>query len=40
MRNVIVHEYFQLDPDILWRTVKERLEPLVTHFQGMLEVEP
>lgn len=39
MRNVIVHEYFHLDPGILWRTVNKRLSPLAPHLKAMLQGE-
>ncbi len=28
MRNVVAHGYFGVDPDVLWRTVREDLPPL------------
>ena len=28
MRNKIIHEYFGVDMDILWKTIKEDLVPL------------
>ncbi len=37
IRNVIVHEYFQVNLDILWRTIQETLPPLVLQLRELLE---
>jgi len=37
MRNFIVHEYFGVNPDILWGTVKEDLPAVVPVLRRMLE---
>jgi len=37
MRNVIVHEYFGVNPDILWGTVREDLPGLIPALRRMLE---
>ena len=37
IRNVIVHEYFQVNLNILWRTLQERLPPLVLQLRELLE---
>lgn len=39
IRNVIVHEYFQINKDILWRTIQERLPPLMLQLLQVLESE-
>jgi len=36
MRNRLVHAYFDVDSDILWRTVTERLPPLATQLRLLL----
>jgi len=36
VRNVVVHEYFGVDPSILWETVQTDLPPLVTKLQAVL----
>lgn len=36
MRNVVVHEYFRVDPEILWHTITEDLPPLIPLLQQML----
>ena len=28
MRNKVIHEYFGVDPEVVWRTIKENLPPL------------
>jgi uncharacterized protein with HEPN domain len=37
MRNFIVHEYFGVNPDVLWGTVKEDLPAVVPVLRRMLE---
>lgn len=36
MRNRMVHMYFHIDPDILWKTVKDDLPLLVPHLENLL----
>lgn len=36
IRNVVVHEYFQVNLDILWRTIQERLPPLMLQLRQLL----
>jgi uncharacterized protein with HEPN domain len=33
MRNRLIHAYFNVDLDILWRTVMEDLPPLITALE-------
>ena len=37
MRNFIVHEYFGVNPDVLWGTVREDLPAVVPVLRRMLE---
>lgn len=37
MRNKITHEYFGVDEDILWKTIKEDLPTLKKQIWGLLE---
>jgi uncharacterized protein with HEPN domain len=39
IRNVIVHEYFRIDEEILWKTCQEDLEPLVPLLEDILNRE-
>ena len=39
MRNIVVHEYFGVDFDILWETVQHDLPPLVSQLQELLDGE-
>lgn len=39
MRNFIVHEYFGVNPDVLWGTVTEDLPAIVPVLRRMLEGE-
>ncbi|HEY5275588.1 MAG TPA: DUF86 domain-containing protein [Coriobacteriia bacterium] len=36
MRNVVVHEYFGVDPGILWETVRSDLPPLEAKLEAVL----
>ena len=36
IRNVIVHEYFQIDEEILWKTCQEDLLPLIPLLEDIL----
>lgn len=37
MRNRLIHAYFDIDLDILWKTVLEDLPPLVAELEKILE---
>ncbi len=37
VRNVVVHEYFGVDPGILWVTVVHDLPPLVPRLESILQ---
>lgn len=37
LRNRLIHEYFDIDYDIIWQTIKEGLPPLVIEIQCYLE---
>jgi len=37
LRNLVIHEYFGVSPEILWRTATEDLPPLVESLQTMLK---
>jgi uncharacterized protein with HEPN domain len=39
MRNFIVHEYFGVNPDVLWGTVTDDLPTVVPLLSQMLEDE-
>jgi uncharacterized protein with HEPN domain len=36
VRNVVVHEYFGVDPKILWQTVRGDLPPLIPELEAVL----
>jgi uncharacterized protein with HEPN domain len=36
MRNKLIHEYFGVDLEVVWRTVQEDLPPLVGAVQQIL----
>lgn len=40
MRNVVVHEYFGVDTEIVWKTVQSNLPPLVPVLEDILQQEP
>ena len=37
VRNVVVHEYFGVDSEILWETVRSDLPPLAPKLEAMLQ---
>jgi uncharacterized protein with HEPN domain len=39
MRNVMAHEYFQIDVQILWNTITKSLPRVVTQLETLLERE-
>ena len=39
IRNVVVHEYFRIDEQIIWKTCQEDLPPLVPLLEKMLKSE-
>jgi uncharacterized protein with HEPN domain len=36
MRNRLIHAYFDINMEILWRTVQDDLPPLITVLEGVL----
>lgn len=36
MRNVVIHEYFGVDPKILWETITNELPLMVSELKGIL----
>jgi uncharacterized protein with HEPN domain len=36
MRNILIHEYFGVDIDVLWRTIQEDLPPLKVKIQKII----
>jgi len=39
IRNVLVHEYFRLDEEILWKAVQEDIPPLIAALEKIIESE-
>jgi uncharacterized protein with HEPN domain len=39
MRNVVIHEYFGVDLEILWKTIEQELPPLVPVLKRILNDE-
>lgn len=39
MRNRLIHAYFDINLDILWKTVIEDLPPLIADLEKIVEVE-
>jgi uncharacterized protein with HEPN domain len=37
MRHRLVHGYFQIDEDVVWKTVTTELEPLLTAIEELLK---
>jgi uncharacterized protein with HEPN domain len=40
MRNILVHDYFKVKVDIVWRTIQADLPPLVAPLQRILHENP
>ena len=38
MRNKILHEYFGVDTEILWKTIQEDIPPLKEQIKGLAEL--
>jgi uncharacterized protein with HEPN domain len=36
MRNRMIHAYFSVDPDILWKTVRDEIPPLLSQLKAVL----
>lgn len=39
MRNRLIHEYFDVNQDLVWETVTRELGPLIAQLQNVLEKE-
>lgn len=39
MRNVLVHQYFEIDLETVWNTFHQDIPPLVTRLQDILDNE-
>ncbi len=39
IRNVLVHEYFRLDEEILWKAVQEDIPPLILALETIVKSE-
>lgn len=37
MRNILVHDYFRINPEIVWETVENHLPPLKAEIERILE---
>ena len=40
MRNIVAHEYFRVDWEIVWSTVREDLPPLIAQLRKILDENP
>jgi uncharacterized protein with HEPN domain len=40
IRNVLVHEYFRIDEEILWRASQEEIPPLILLLEEILRQNP
>ena len=40
MRNHLVHGYFDIDPDIVWAAITERIPELKAHVDRALVADP
>jgi uncharacterized protein with HEPN domain len=37
IRNVLVHEYFRIDEEILWRASQDEIPPLITILEDIIK---
>ncbi len=40
MRNRLVHAYYEIDLDIVWRTIHDDLPPLIAQLEPLLPEQP
>jgi uncharacterized protein with HEPN domain len=40
IRNILVHEYFRIDEEILWRASQEEIPPLIAELEEILRQNP
>lgn len=40
MRNRLIHAYFDIDREVLWKTVSEEIPGLLPHLRTLSEAEP
>jgi len=40
MRNILIHDYDDIDLDIVWNTIQGDLPPLITAIEGWLAKNP
>ena len=39
MRNIVAHEYFRVDREIVWDTIQNNLPQLIEPLQNLLDIE-
>lgn len=39
MRNIVAHEYFQIDIETIWETIQQNLPPLIPLLEALLHAE-
>jgi uncharacterized protein with HEPN domain len=39
MRNIVAHEYFQIDIETIWETIQQNLPSLIPQLQTILNAE-
>jgi uncharacterized protein with HEPN domain len=37
MRNRLIHGYFDIDPDLIWNTVNDDLDPLLEQLEAIVQ---
>ncbi|MCJ7622814.1 MAG: DUF86 domain-containing protein [Anaerolineaceae bacterium] len=38
IRNIIIHEYFRIDVEILWQTIVEDVPPILPALKAILDI--
>lgn len=39
-RNIVVHDYFDVDHEIVWRIIRDYLPPLIEQLKGVIAAHP
>jgi uncharacterized protein with HEPN domain len=39
MRNIVAHQYFQIDVETIWETIQQDLPLLIPQLQALLNIE-
>jgi uncharacterized protein with HEPN domain len=40
MRNILVHDYFRINQEVVWETIEKHVQPLKAEVERILEALP